>query len=626
MKISRNWLQTFFEHPLPDAVTLADALTFHAFEIDGIEMREAKPSSNESDAILDVKVTANRGHDCLSHRGIAKELSAILDLPLVPYPYGIKELALEPKTDALKVVVEDSRLCPRFTAAVIKGVNVGPSPEWLRTALESIGQKSINNIVDATNYAMFNIGQPLHAFDALKLAQGGDNKRLVVRLAKEDEPLTTLDNKMYALNKNCLVIADGVTGEALSIAGIKGGISSAVGNSTKNIILEAANWDGVTIRRTSQTLKLRTDASDRFQQVISPELTAYGLRAATDLIVKLAGGEVVGYVDEYPNPQEKRTVSVSLAKINTVLGTRLEEKDVADVLKRLDLQFKCSEMSSHCIFDVDVPFERLDITIPEDLIEEIGRITGYDKVPVVELPPFPRKPEVNPNFYAAEKVREDLISRGYSEVFMSVFADRGERAVLNKVGGLHVASYATQAGEHPFLRSTLIDGLAEALKKNIPNKDLLGLEEIKLFEIGTVWREGREEILIGTISEKEKAAEKPLEEYPKGGASCIQYDDPPLSATMRYQSFSKYPYIVRDIAIWVPNGTRPAEVLEIIKQNATDLLLRYELFDTFQKGGKTSLAFRLVFQSFSKTLTDEDVNQVMSKIYAVLTAQGFEIR
>src|SRR3989344_3893237 len=189
MKISREWLQTFFEKPMPEAQALADALTFHAFEIESIE-----------NDVLDVKVTPNRGHDCLSHRGIAKELSAILHLKLVPYPYGIKDTTLEPKTDALKVSVENAQLCPRFSAAVIKGVKVGPSPEWLRTALESIGQKSINSIVDATNYVMFNIGQPLHAFDASKLKMENGKLKIVVRNAKEVEKMMGLDDKEYKLS------------------------------------------------------------------------------------------------------------------------------------------------------------------------------------------------------------------------------------------------------------------------------------------------------------------------------------------------------------------------------------------------------------------------------------------
>src|SRR3989344_4045509 len=515
MKISRNWLQTFFDKPLPEARVIADALTFHAFEIESVE-----------NDVLDVKVTPNRGHDCLSHRGIAKELSAILNLPLVPHPYGITDVSLEPKTDALKVTIENPQLCPRFTAAYIKGIKVGPSPDWLRTALESIGQKSINNVVDATNYVMFNIGQPLHAFDAAKLTEKEGVRALDVRMAKNEEKMLGLDDKEYALAPSMLVIADGNTGEAVSIAGIKGGKPTGIDEATTAVVLEAANWDGVTIRKTSQALRLRTDASDRFQQVISPELTVYGLRSAVELIVKLAGGEVVGFVDEYPQPQEKRAVSVSLSKINAVLGTKLAQENVVDVFKRLDL----SHVQQGEEFVVTVPFERLSLGTPEDIVEEGGRFAGYDKIPAIELTAFPQKAGINANFFASEHMRAELTSKGHSEVFTSVFAEKGERMVANKVDGVR-----------PYLRSTLTDGLKDAYERNSRNKDLLGLNEVKLFEIGTVWSEGKETIMLGT-ADKEGVKEAPLEIQE---ATPLGYEDLPVSKTERYQPFSRYPFIVR---------------------------------------------------------------------------------
>jgi len=602
MKISREWLQTYFEKPLPDATALSDALTFHAFEIESITTYDVV---NGTDYILDVKVTPNRGHDCLSHRGIAKELSAILNLPLVPHPYGITDVGLEPKTDALKITIENPQLCPRFTAAYITGIKVGPSPDWLRTALESIGQKSINNVVDATNYVMFNIGQPLHAFDAAKLTEKNAMRVLDVRMAKKGEKMLGLDDKEYALAPSMLVIADGNTNEPVSVAGIKGGKPTGIDEATSAIILEAANWDGVTIRKTSQALRLRTDASDRFQQVISPELTVYGLRSAVELIVKLAGGEVAGYVDEYPKPQEKRTISVSLSKINAVLGTKLVQENVVDVFKRLDL----SHVQQGEKFVVTVPFERLDLVIPEDIVEEVARILGYDKIPATELIAFPQKPEVNANFYASERVRADLTAKGYSEVFTSVFADKGERVVANKVDGVR-----------PYLRANLIDGLKDALEKNARSKDLLGLSDVRLFEIGTVWKDGKETMMLGT-ADKDGVKEIPLEPV-----EASAYEDLPISKTERYQPFSRYPFIVRDIALWVPTETQPDNVLAIIRAAAGELLIRSEKFDEFKKGEKTSLAFRLVFQSFEKTLTDAEANAVMENIYTAVKKEGWEVR
>src|SRR3990167_738045 len=289
MKISKQWLDTFFNAPLLEASILADALTFHAFEIDGVE-------KVGNDDVLDVKVTPNRGHDALSHRGIAKELSAILKLPLANDPFAVRPL-LAPVTTDVSVELS-SKLCKRYIAGYIKGVKVGPSPEWLKTRLEAVGQRSINNVVDATNFVMFNIGQPLHAFDAGKLG----SLKIGVRAAKDGEVMVALDKKEYTLGRSTLVItaADAPVG----IAGVKGGMPAAINETTKDIVIESANFDGVSVRKTAQALRLRTDASARFEQVLSPEIAAHGMQAVAALIQELAGGELAGFADVYSEPQK----------------------------------------------------------------------------------------------------------------------------------------------------------------------------------------------------------------------------------------------------------------------------------------------------------------------------------
>ncbi len=571
---------------------ISDALTFHAFEIESAESE-----------ILDVKVTPNRGHDCLSHRGIAKELSAILNLPLKNDP-----LAARPRlaaTDGVAVSI-NTPLCSRYIAGYIRGVKVGPSPEWLRQALESLGQRSINNIVDATNYVMFNIGQPLHAFDAGKLTAKAGKYAIAVRLAHPGETMLALDDKEYKLLETMLVIADQHSDTAIGIAGVKGGKPSGVDESTTDIILESAQFDGVSVRRTAAALKLRTDASERFQQVISPELALYGAAAAADLICKIAGGEVEGFTDVYPAPLAQRSVSISVESINKILGTELTGAEVADVFIRLGFGYK----EEGGIFEVMPPPERLDILIPEDLAEEVGRVVGYDKVVPVELPKFEKDPEVNAIFYAAEKMRETLISQGYSEVFTSVFADEGERAVANKVDSVR-----------PYLRTSLIDGLNEAHAKNARNKDLLGLKEVKLFEIGSVWKGGKETMMVGTVTDKEKASEKPLASVP-----ATKYDDLPLSTTERYKPFSRFPSITRDIALWVSSGTTMENVMAVIAKALGDFAVRIDLFDEFKKGDKISYAFRTVFQSPEKTLTNDEANAAMEKVYTVVAKNGWQVR
>jgi phenylalanyl-tRNA synthetase beta subunit len=328
------------------------------------------------------------------------------------------------------------------------------------------------------------------------------------------------------------------------------------------------------------------------------------MRAAVDLILELAGGELAGFVDVYPKPQQEKRVSVSVEQINSVLGTTLTPAEVADVFARLGLAYR----EEGGMFEVVVPFERLDLEIAEDLVEEVGRIVGYEHVPSAELPAFDKAPEVTETFASAEAAREQLVAQGYSEVFTSVFADKGERAVLNKVDSVR-----------PFLRASLTPGLEAALEKNKQSKDLLGLTEIKLFEIGIVWKDGKEVLMLGMVNEKGGVQEKSLEPAPMPATL-------PLSAATRYEPFSRYPYIVRDVAMWIPAGTKEDEVLKLIKTEAGELAHKVWLFDRFEKGDKVSLAYRIIFQSFERTLTEEEVNKIMEIVSVTLKAKGFEIR
>jgi phenylalanyl-tRNA synthetase beta chain len=588
MKVSKLWLDKFFDTPLPPAGKLAEVLTFHAFEVESaIETGD--------DWVLDVKVTPNRGHDALSHRGIAKELSAILKIPLTNDPFAVRAV-LAPITTEVSVKLA-SNLCKRYIAGYIKGVAVGPSPAWLKARLEAVGQRSINNVVDATNFVMFNLGQPLHAFDAGKLG----SLAIGVRTAEDGEVMVALDKKNYTLKDSMLVIT--AADVPVGIAGVKGGMPAAIDETTKNIVIESANFDGVSVRKTAATLKLRTDASARFEQVLSPELAAHGMQTVAAMIIELAGGELAGFVDVYPEPQKQEPVEVSFAKINAVLGTALTGADIADAFTRLGFAYK----EEAGVFEVQVPFERLDIVIPEDLAEEVARIVGYDKIPTTPLPLFDKQPEINKNFAAAEALREELAQKGYSEVYTSIFAEAGEQMVLNKVDSVR-----------PYLRDSLLPELTEALAKNKVNKDLLGLKEVKLFEIGTVWKGGKELVMLGTISEKEAAKESSLKP-----ADATSYEDLPLSTATRFEPFSKYPYIVRDIAMWAAGGI---DAEKIIRAEAGPLAVKISLFDTFEKAGKTSLAYRIIFQSFDRTLTEAEVNQIMANLSLILVDKGFVIR
>ncbi len=635
MKVSKKWLEKFFDAPLPDAQALASALTFHAFEIESVEKAGPRQGDEASDDVFDVKVTPNRGHDCLSHRGIAKELSAILKLPLeARHDPLARKPSFEKKTTDISVEIEDAKLCPRYIAAHIAGVKVGPSPQWLMDSLEAIGQRSINNVVDATNLVMFNIGQPLHAFDAKRL----DSLAIGVRLARPNETMSALDGKSYSLAESMLLITAG--DRPVGIAGIKGGMADRIDEGTTDILLESATFDGASIRKASQALKLRTDASYRFEQGLSPELPAYAIRQVVDLIAALAGGELAGFVDVYPEPQKETRITVSAEQIQAVLGVGLSGAEIADAFQRLGFAYK----EEGGLYEVEVPFERLDLTIPEDLIEEVARIVGYDRIPAEPLPPFTGEMRLNTRFHWSEQIRERLTSGGFSEVYTSVFAEEGERVVLNKIDGVR-----------PYLRKSLVPGLSEVLERNVRLKELLGLAQVKLFEIGKVWKDGEEKLALGLAVERIKGGEnledhlKPLEdligmelagrvakESTDGvlevdlqgveNRAAQAYDAHPLSTAERFEPFSKYPYIVRDVAAWVPAGTVEDDVEDLIRKEAGTLCLSVRLFDRFEKEGRASLAYRLIFQSFDRTLEDAEANAAMEKVHAALKARGYEIR
>ncbi len=604
MKISRAWLQTYFDTPLPPAEKIADAYTFHAFEIDEME-----------GDLMDVKVLPNRAADCLSHRGLAKELSAILDVPLAHDPLRAVMSDFE-RTEALAVRIEDPKKCLRYMGALVKGVKVGPSPAWLTEALEAVGQRSINNVVDATNYVMLNIGQPLHAFDAAKLKSEDGTYAIGVRSAKEGEKITTLSGEEYALTPNIQIVTDAHADAPIALAGIKGGKAAELTADTVDIIVESANFDGTTTRRAAQALKLFTDASLRFQNRPSPELAAYGMRDVLAIIADIAGGEVVSVVDEYPSrPERSREVSVSLSKINSVLGSDFSHEDVAQVFKRLGLDTAVEED----VFTVTPPFERTDLIIPEDLIEEVGRTIGYDRIVSQELSASAVAPD-QARYRGMERMKDQLVEQGFIEVSTQSFAKKGDIALANPLNkGM------------PALRTNLEDNLKSALEqaKHYAPLVLLPGQKPKLFEIGTVFpKEG--EFVELRMTERVPAwgenagtsdnlSVAKLEEYGKDYAP-VRY------ALGAYQSFSNYPFIARDIALWVSSDVAESDIEKIIHERATELLVRFDQFDRFEKEGRVSYAFRLVFQSMDRTLTDDEVNGIMDTISASLREAGYEVR
>ncbi len=808
MIVSHKWLQTYFDEKLPLPEKLEEVLTLGAFEIENVEkVRE--------DNILDIDVLPNRAHDCLSHRGIAKELSVLLDVTLKEHlrkRFDLEEersdgkrsnLEEQVRGSSLSIKNEEQDLCRRYIGRKIEGVKIGPSPDWLVERLETIGQKSINNVVDATNYVMFDVGQPLHAFDADKV--DGD---IVVRLAKKGEKIITLSGDEVQLDESILVVADEKA--PLAIAGIKGGKKAEVDENTTNIILEAANFTPVSVRKTSRKLNILTDSSKRFENEITPQMAQRGMEEVSALIMEIAGsdnkkaGEVV---DVYPRKANPYKVGVSLDEINRLLGTQITKKEVEDIWSRFGFEvkevvpiekikeiidsgmvlgkeyrsgasvtydaplvFDCSSLTSWVFkeagiaiprisvdqfvfservekdnlkfgdlvfsntglviktgiykesieflpgtqvslgvdhlgiyvgdgkvlhtssqtkkavvekleeasmfknivgcgridgidkerFVVTIPHERLDLRIKEDLIEEVGRVYGYRNIKS-ELLEGDEDTPVNKTFYYVNKVRSILIREGFSEILTSTFASTGEVELENPM-----------ASDKKFLRNNLKDKIVESIELNKKYADLVGVDKIKIFEIGKIFKSGGEQLhlSIGVGHVKSKKGEnetKDLEEIlniifseigvglgikKSDGITNTEidldelieklpepksYDDvlETYIKDVKYQKISPYPFIGRDIAVFVPEDVKEETIKDVIRSEGGELLVRGpKLFDRFEKKDKetekiekVSYAFKMIFQSQEKTLTDEEVNEIMNRVTEVLNnKKGWQVR
>jgi phenylalanyl-tRNA synthetase beta subunit len=797
MKVSYNWLKDFFDTPLPTPEVIQDLLTMHSFEVESLV-------PHGSDFILDIKVLPDRAHDCLSHWGIAKEVSALTGITLRSDLFHNVDLQF---TDKVFTGIEDAKDTMRFLAVHIRNVEVRESPEWLKTALESVGQKSINNIVDATNYIMLAYGQPMHAYDTGKLESEDGHYFLVSERAGKVEQFSALDNKEYTIAPDMLVIRDGTSKKTLGIAGIKGGNASKIDSDTRNIILEAANFNASLIRKTSQRLKLRTDASERFEKEIIPELALRAMKEVIDLILDISGPNTLvdGISDAYPKRRNYYRLGLGLRDVELKLGIKISEKDLYEILERLGCEirraetkdvvtlaeavlgapyklgssisfdapnaFDCSSLTAYLfsqigysiprisvdqfffakkivegnllpgdfvflnshtgrihhksiefmpgaevtagvdhvalyvgngevihasprkgyvvrekiieneniknnivgfgrvIFEdvryvVTVPLERLDLMSKraflvsgntEDLIEEIGRVYGYVNIPSTSLPATSFKPAINKTYYYTEKIRQALVGEGFSEVMTYAFTHTGEVEVENPLGQ-----------DKKFLRKSLMPALETALKANLVNAELLGLERIKLFEMGKVFEQDREILMLGIavenakkmketpatyiqtiistlsdtlgvyvpeprVSETQRVVEINIHELIKKLPDPTEYEFEEKKSVITYSPISPYPYIVRDLALFVPEGVAPETVEALTAPFLTNLCVRSTLFDSFLKTlpdgtKKQSYAWRFIFQSFERTLTDEEVNKIMEGVYSAVKENGFEVR
>lgn len=486
MKFSLNWIKEYVDIKI-EPRELADLLTLKSFEVEEIEKKD-------NDYVFHIDILPNRP-DCLSHYGLAREIAVLTESELKPYEAGNGKEKEGKADEKIKIQIKNKDLIPRYSAAIIKSVKIGPSPRKIRERLELLGLQSINNVVDIVNYVMLEIGQPLHAFDYEKIKDA----TLYVRTAHEGESLVALDEAetRYELDKNTVVISD--TSGPLAIGGIKGGKSSGVSDATHTILIEAANFDKANIKLSSKNLRLVTDASLRFSYGVDPNLTITALERTVALITKHADGtKSGGIVDVYPSKFKEKKVIVEKEYISSLVGMEIPEEDAVRILQSLGFDIKSRRKD----FLITVPTFRSDIEVKEDIIEEIARVYGYDKIepqaPV--LPIFRKLPQAlavlvdrgqGELWDTAEFIRiHDLVKNclyavGFNEVYNYSFVSDEAKEILNLDNIVELENPISHKARYlrPFLGINL-------LAKTVEN--LRFFDRIRLFETGKVFKKNKE--------------------------------------------------------------------------------------------------------------------------------------
>jgi phenylalanyl-tRNA synthetase beta chain len=479
MKVVYNWLKDFVDvTATPD--DLASRLALSGTNIGGVE-------KDAHGAVIDAEVSSNRP-DSLSHYGIAREISAVYKLPLKPVPQAklAESTAAGKASDAVKVEIQSPELCGRFTARVIRGVKIAPSPSWLRERLEASGVASISNIVDATNYVMLELGQPTHAYDYDKIR----DHRIVVRTSRAGEKIRTLDGVERTIDAGICMIADGDGTRGVGIGGIMGGADTEISFSTKNILIEAAWFEPIAVRRGARNLRLHTEASTRFGRGGDPEIAEIASRRVAELVLQLAGGELLaGVVDVYPGKRAPKKIRVTRAELLRVMGADVPDKEVESALSALGFapvrvdQNRGAEGSLLAAWECTQPSWRAEVEREIDLIEEIARIYGLDKFP----PRFPvaRQGAARLQHYDAQtRVRERLIGLGYQEILTIPHVDEARDALFRAAEATPARMANPLSEEAGVLRSTGLVTMAAALEWNLNH----GQRNVRLFEIGRQYR------------------------------------------------------------------------------------------------------------------------------------------
>ncbi|MFW6153795.1 MAG: phenylalanine--tRNA ligase subunit beta [Planctomycetota bacterium] len=674
MKASLNWLTDYVDITMP-ATDLAALLTRIGLEVEPVF------EETDSDLVFEVDVTSNRP-DCLGHIGLAREIAAatgasltLPDLDNVPAPGDVTEHAA--------VEVLDPVFCPRYTARLLRGVTVGPSPAWLVERLEAVGLRSINNIVDVTNYVLMEYSQPLHAFDFDALHGG----KIVVRRARDGEFITAIDGSKHELRDWMGIIAD--ADRPVAVAGVMGGIDTEVGEATTHVLIEAAQFDPLVNRHTSRALNLMSDASYRFERGIDPVgLERASLRACR-MILELAGGELLdGIVDVWAAPYEPPVVAMRTARCNSLLGLKVPVADQVAILDALGLAPKRSGRSIECT----IPSYRPDLMREADLIEEVGRIYGLDKIPIGGSVTHEVKPP-SPTESARREAGAVLNAAGYFEAITPTFIDAVEADLFGWTGSLSV---------DPRLRKTngvLRQGILPNLLRSWKVNQDAGNEDVRLFELAAVFPPppaGDEEVLPaeyvqlalltgGALTDVRGALEAVIGRFdPRASLAVEAADvpgfargqaarvaliapdgrtdfgvmgclDAPLAdhygltsrptgamvnfeallamgrATRTYAPLPRFPAIRRDLSVVVDESVTWEQFTAAAGPAAGDLLTGIEYVGTYRGkqvgAGRKSVTARLIFRHADRTLTHEEVDDAIEAVVAALKkAYAAELR
>jgi phenylalanyl-tRNA synthetase beta chain len=666
MRASLNWLKDFVDFSL-SSDELSHLLTMTGLEVEEIEV-------TDDDTIFEVAITPNRP-DCLSIKGIAREVSSSLELPLKD-----TKVKIEGEGKGPVIEINDHHLCPRYVSRIIYGVKTGPTPDWISRRLESHGFRSSNNIVDITNYVMLEMGHPMHAFDLDRLA----GEKINVRTAGSTKDFHTLDSKKRDLTGDTLLICD--EEKPVALAGIMGGLNSEVTSSTVNILLESAYFDPVSIRRTSKRLSLSTESSYRFERGADINVLKTALDRAVQLITEIAGGKVTGITDNYPEPHIVKPISVGFNKINSLMGIDINEEHALSFLNSLGIK---SRREGKGIV-VEPPSYRHDIKNDADVIEEIARLYRYDRIPVslpsIRMHPLPD----NTGRRIMNKTKNSMIRSGFTEVinlsFMSpdvldrinIPADDRRRALVFIKNPLRK--------EESALRTSLLPGLLENVRVNINR----GERALSFFEISrvffasgqklpqevvqmaavftretddSIWNKrhtgffdikGALENLFDDLKvafEQETPSSEPylhpgksftinVDGHMTGSLGTLHpgvahamdlpehisifeiYDLKKLLSSIPskiiFTPLPKYPYVERDIAIVVSRDVTVKQAKEAVSKINSDLVESVRLFDIYTgkpiPDNKKSLAFSIRYRADGRTLTDEEVDALHEKI------------